>query len=125
MPIAILTHEGGTCLTVTLDELITPSEAEVYPLSLPDKYLTEIMASDLLNILGQYRKMILYQQGAKGIDDKKAEQFHLECLRLQKTAMIMVQNHPEAKTIADEIATVHANKSMKNRETELIGGKVK
>jgi len=125
MPIAILTHEGGTCLTVTLDELITPSEAEVYSLSLPDRYLTEIMASDLLNILAQYQKMLLYQKGAEGLDDNKAMQFKLECSRLKKTAMIMVQNHPEAKTIADEIAIVHANKAMKNRETELIGGKVK
>lgn len=112
-------------MTVTLDELTTPSEAEVYSLSLPDRYLTEIMASDLLNILAQYQKMLLYQKGAEGLDDNKAMQFKLECSRLKKTAMIMIQNYPEAKTVADQIATVHANKSMKNRETELIGGKVK
>ena len=85
-------------------------------LSLPHEFELEILADELLGVLGTYKRASYGRKSARNLGDTQRAQQMAQLERYSRlTAAMMMADYPGLKNIADEIATARAREAQRRR----------
>jgi len=85
-------------------------------LSLPQEFELEILADELLGVLGTYKRASYGRKSARNLGDTQRAQQMAQLERYSRlTAAMMMADYPGLKNIADEIATARAREAQRRR----------
>ena len=85
-------------------------------LSLSQEFELEILADELLGVLGTYKRASYGRKSARNLGDTQRAQQMAQLERYSRlTAAMMMADYPGLKNIADEIATARAREAQRRR----------
>jgi len=85
--------------------------------TLPEEYKDEIFATDLLDFIGGYHKMVLQRKAARHQEDhKRAEELSKNVAFFRSCAALIQYEHPNTKSLYQELARLQVMRMRKNRQ---------
>ena len=124
-----MTEDGATAVLLEqaegdAKELIPQSALDAVDLSLPGEYRLEVMADELLGVLGTFHRAQAGRRAARNSENhKEAERLGEMVGRMRLIAAVITMDVPGVKAVADRMATYRAKRARAERDTALDKGK--